>query len=217
MSMVPAPSAPRRAPRPVPRPAPSRPPLTVVRPRATTPARTPFVLLVAGILSTGLVTLLLLNTALSQGSFTVTDLQQRAAALADREQALAQELARNESPPWLASSAGKLGMVPSRSPVFLRTSDGKVLGEPRPGVAAPAAPAPKPPADRRPASASQPATPAARPSAQPARRPAAQSARTPAAPPAARPPAQSPAQSPAQPSAQSGGEFAVDPAPEATQ
>jgi hypothetical protein len=148
--MVPAPSAPRRVPRPAPhqapRPSRSRAPLTVVRPRATAPARTPFILLVAGILSTGLFTLLLLNTSLSQGSFTVTDLQQRAAVLADREQALAQELARNESPARLAASAAELGMVPSRNPVFLRTSDGRVLGEPQPGVAAPSGgPAPAAP------------------------------------------------------------------------
>jgi hypothetical protein len=141
MSMVPAPAAPRRAPRPggraAPRVTPSRPPLTVVRPRTATPPRAPFVLLVAGILSAGLVTLLLLNTALSQGSFTVTDLQQQAAALADREQTLAQQLASHESPGKLAASAAELGMVPGRNPVFLRTSDGKILGEPAPGVAAP--------------------------------------------------------------------------------
>jgi hypothetical protein len=140
-------AAPRRAPgpahqpghRPEPgrRPASGRPPLTLVRSRPAPPARAPFVLLVASILSLGLVTLLLLNTALSQGSFVLTDLQQQAAALAAREQALAQEVALKESPGRLAESAAQLGMVPNPNPVFLRLSDGTVLGEPRRATAAP--------------------------------------------------------------------------------
>jgi len=129
VSTVPAPASPRRAPRPG--RTPSRPSLTVVRPRATAPARAPFVLLVAAILSVGLVTLLMLNTALSQGSFTANDLQQRAAVLADREQTLTQQLATNSSPGQLAARAASLGMVPGGSPVFLRISDGAILGEPK--------------------------------------------------------------------------------------
>jgi hypothetical protein len=158
--------APRRAPRPAQRPAPARPPLTLVRPRAAQPARAPFVLLVATILSTGLVTLLLLNTALSQISFTVTDLQQRASALSAREQALSQQLSLRESPARLAAAAGRLGMVPNRNPVFLRISDGTILGEPLPATAPPSPAPPSQPAAANPAAANPTAAkPAAKPAA----------------------------------------------------
>jgi hypothetical protein len=150
MSTVPVASsgaAPRRSPRPLaPAPAPApRPPLRVVPPRAVGPARAPFVLLVAGLLSAGLVALLLLNTSLAEGSFTLSTLQRDQAVLADRAQALEQDLARMQSPQRLSDRARALGMVPTETAVFLTTPDGKILGEPRPGVAAPK-PAPKAPA-----------------------------------------------------------------------
>jgi hypothetical protein len=111
--------------------------------RAPRAPRAPFVLLVLTLLVGGLVTLLLLNTALAQGAFVVHDLESRSAQLADREQALQQEVAVEASPARLAKRAKRLGMVPSENPVFLRTSDGRVLGVPQP-AAAPPRPAPQP-------------------------------------------------------------------------
>lgn len=149
-----------------PRPADRVGPRLAVVPRPTTrPARAPFVLLVLGLLAGGLVALLLLNTALAQGAFTVHDLTTRLASLSDRAQTLEQQLAVEEAPDRLAQRARALGMVPNPDPVFLRPSDGAVLGVPRP---APALPAPQPTAAPAAKPAPQPAAaPPARPAPQP--------------------------------------------------
>ncbi len=95
-----------------------------------------------------MITLLLLNTALAEGSFAEQELQQRVADLADDEGTLAQEVAIAESPARLAERAQALGMVPTTNPAFLRLSDGAVLGTPEVGEApAPPEPAADPAAD----------------------------------------------------------------------
>ena len=92
----------------------------------------PFAAVVVGILAGGLLTLLLLNTVIAQGAFTVNQRQAQADALAVQEQALAQRVAALETPDALERRARELGMVASTTPVFLRLSDGKVLGVPTP-------------------------------------------------------------------------------------
>ena len=92
-------------------------------------------MLLGALLTAGLAGLLFLHTALAEGSFRLHDLQKRSATLADREQALQQEVARAAAPRRLAARAEALGMVRSVNPAFIRLSDGKVLGRPRPGVA----------------------------------------------------------------------------------
>jgi hypothetical protein len=76
----------------------------------------------------GLVSLLLLNTAMAEGSFTLHRLQQTSGELTDTQEALTQAIDAQRSPANLATRAGRLGMVPSDSAAFLRLSDGKVLG-----------------------------------------------------------------------------------------
>jgi hypothetical protein len=61
----------------------------------------------------------------------------RSAALADRQQALEQEIAAAAAPQRLAARAAALGMVRSENPVFIRISDGRILGRPKAGVAPP--------------------------------------------------------------------------------
>ncbi|NHC12303.1 FtsB/FtsL family cell division protein [Motilibacter deserti] len=90
--------------------------------------RAPFVLLVLALLAGGLATMLLLNTVLAQGAFVRADLEKRSAELADREQALTQQLARLASPERLAKEADKLGLVPS-CPAFLSIAQRKTLGQ----------------------------------------------------------------------------------------
>jgi hypothetical protein len=111
--------------------------LTVVPRGAVRPPRAPFVLLVGALLVGGLAGLLALNTTLQQGSFTLQDLQQRSSSLQDQEQALAQSVAVDDTPQRLANRAAALGMVPSVNPVFIRISDGRILGRPEPGKAVP--------------------------------------------------------------------------------
>ncbi|GAB1335152.1 septum formation initiator family protein [Streptomyces sp. E-15] len=113
-------------------------------------ARTPFVLLVVVLLGGGLIGLLVLNSALSEGSFRLADLQKRTKNLTDQEQALQRDIDAYSSPDALQRRARELGMVPGGDPAFLGP-DGTVKGVP--GVAsetaalsAPAAPGPLTPA-----------------------------------------------------------------------
>ena len=80
------------------------------------------------LLSAGLIGLLLLNTALAQGSFTLHDLRATSDQLTDTQEALNQSLAVSKSPANIASKAVSMGMVPAQSAAFLRLSDGKVIG-----------------------------------------------------------------------------------------
>jgi cell division protein FtsL len=109
-------------------PAP-RPRLAIVPAYRHRPSRTPFVLLLVVLLSVGLITLLLLNTALSQDSFRLSDLRRHSAQLTDDEQGLERQIADLEAPQRLAKTARELGLRPSGNPIFLRTPDGRVIGD----------------------------------------------------------------------------------------
>ena len=115
------------------------PRLTVVPRGSVRPPRAPFVLLVAALLVCGLGGLLMLNTTLAQGSFRLQDLQARSSALQGEEQALNGQVALEATPQRLAARATALGMVPSINPVFIRISDGAILGRPEAAKAAPRA------------------------------------------------------------------------------
>jgi len=151
---------------PASRPHPSRP--TTVRPRLTVvpplraPApKAPFVLLVGALLTAGLGGLLFLHTSIAEDSFRLHDLTARSAVLTDREQALEQEIAALAAPQRLAARAKTLGMVRSENPAFIRTSDGRILGKPKAGVAPP--PKPKPTATAKTKTKTNATTPAATP------------------------------------------------------
>lgn len=105
-------------------------------------ARVPFALVVLFVIGAGLIGLLLLNTVLAQGAFVLHDLQNSTVTLGDREQELARTVAAEEAPAVLAQRAAALGMVPGGDPAFLRLSDGKILGKPKPALAPPPAPSP---------------------------------------------------------------------------
>jgi hypothetical protein len=99
--------------------------------------RAPFVVLSLAVVSTGLLALLGLNTVVAQNAFTLDRLERRSAALAADEQRLEREVAALEAPGNVAARAHALGLVPASDPAFLRLSDGKVLGVPRPATAPP--------------------------------------------------------------------------------
>ncbi|HYN57867.1 MAG TPA: hypothetical protein VES03_11785 [Motilibacterales bacterium] len=90
-------------------------------------------------LAAGFFAVLLLNTVISQGAFRQHELEIELILLAEKEEALARAVQQAEAPREVEKAARKLGMVPAASPVFLRLSDGKVLGEPVPAPE-PAAP-----------------------------------------------------------------------------
>lgn len=94
-----------------------------------------FAVFVLMILTAGMLGMLWINTTLAQGAFILTDLQQQRAQLIEIEQQLTEQLARADAPAQLEQSARALGMVPQEVPVFLRLSDGRVLGDPVPQAA----------------------------------------------------------------------------------
>ncbi|WP_405692166.1 septum formation initiator family protein [Streptomyces sp. NBC_00057] len=149
----------------------------------STAARTPFVLLVVLLLGGGLITLLVLNSALNEGSFRLSELKKRTTELTDEQQALQRDVDRYSEPDALERRARKLGMVPGGSPAFL-DPDGKVRGvaaeasaEPTPATppqkprtpqappaTAPSAGSPSPPMSATPSGAAvKPSTSAASP------------------------------------------------------
>lgn len=110
-----------------------------------TAARTPFVVLVVTLLAGGLISLLLLNSAVNQDSFELNKLQKETTGYTDEQQALQQEVDGYGAPGSLAQRARELGMVPGGDPAFLNP-DGTVRGtpdaatappEPQPATAAP--------------------------------------------------------------------------------
>lgn len=112
-----------------------RPRLTIVPRVAARAPRVPFVLLVVTILISGLVGLLLLNTALQRGAFVSTDLRQQSADLTIQQQRLELELADLSASQRVAQEAQKLGMVGNDSPAFLSLATGSVIGKPIAGEA----------------------------------------------------------------------------------
>ncbi|HET8970732.1 MAG TPA: hypothetical protein VFN19_06725 [Candidatus Nanopelagicales bacterium] len=91
-----------------------------------------FAAVVVAMVLAGMALLLVLNTSLAQGAFEQQTLQSEQSALQVTEQALQQQVDAAQSPEELKRAADRLGMVPVTAPVFLRLTDGKVLGEPQP-------------------------------------------------------------------------------------
>nr|WP_251056588.1 hypothetical protein [Streptomyces sp. ISL-94] len=125
-------------------------------------ARMPFVLLVVALLGGGLISLLLLNSALNEGSFQLSKLKRETTALTDEQQALQRDVDGYSAPDALQRRAQELGLVPGGSPVFIGP-DGKITG-----AASPAEPPPPP----VPPSAAAPQAPVATPAPTPTPTPA---------------------------------------------
>ncbi|KRE30769.1 hypothetical protein [Agromyces sp. Soil535] len=140
MTALPARSlpAPRRSPSPKPerrlRPAPE--------PGRRTKPRLAYAIIALGGVALIVVAQLLLSIAVAQGAYEIDAYQVQQAELAREEQKLAEDLDRVESPQYLAENAEALGMVPNANPVYLRLSDGVVLGEPTAATGGAAASAP---------------------------------------------------------------------------
>lgn len=123
-------------------------------------ARMPFVLLVVALLAGGLISLLLLNSALNQGSFQLSRLKKETTALTDEQQALQRDVDGYSAPDALQRRARELGLVPGGSPVFLGP-DGKTAGTPATAEAPPPpSPTPTPTPPPAPAAAQNPDGPA---------------------------------------------------------
>jgi hypothetical protein len=95
------------------------------------------------LLAGGLISLLLLNSAVNQDSFELNKLQKETTGYTDEQQQLQQEVDGYAAPGSLAGRAGRLGMVPGSDPAFL-TPAGGVHGSPSPATGTPAPPSPAP-------------------------------------------------------------------------
>lgn len=123
--------------RPLNRPTTATPSLRVVT-GATHRGGAAFGIFCALLLAAGLIGLLLLNTALAQGSFTLHKLRATSGQLTDTQDVLTQSLEASRSPANLAGKAAGMGMVPAQSATFLRLSDGRVFGVAKPAQPGPA-------------------------------------------------------------------------------
>lgn len=111
----------------------ARPHLRIVSPlRAERASRGVFALVVLTVLTVGMLAVLLINTSLAQGAFTVSQLKSEQTQLRQQEQTLTEAVAALGAPESLEARARGLGMVPSENPVFLDLTTGKVLGEAKP-------------------------------------------------------------------------------------
>lgn len=110
-------SGPRPSTRPVPR---------TTRPRARS-SRTPFILLLVGLLGGALVSLLVISTTLAQGAFRITSLQEQNANLAREQQTLTNEVAQAGNPAVIAQKAERLGMRPNPHLGFIDQKTGKII------------------------------------------------------------------------------------------
>ena len=161
-----------RAPRPAarhqvrPAPVPGRalqpPRLRAVSAPRHTRSRAGLVAACVGVLTLGLVGLLLLDVSLERGTYELRDQNVRAEQLREQEQRLQQEIQDRTAPQNLAVQARKLGMVDAgAAPVFV-LPNGRTIGVPQ---RAAAAPSPTVTAQR---SGRMPATPRARAAGTPA-------------------------------------------------
>jgi hypothetical protein len=110
----------------------ARPHLRMVSPlRPERASRGVFALVVTGLLGVGMVLILVINTSLAQGAFTISELQAQQSTLTQQEQTLAEAVAAAAAPESLEAQARALGMVPTENPVFLDVTTGAVLGKPK--------------------------------------------------------------------------------------
>jgi hypothetical protein len=81
---------------------------------------------------------LLLSVGISQSAYEISTLQSRQVELGRTAESLSEDLVRVSSPQSLAANAAALGMVSNSNPVYLRLSDGVVLGKPQEAAGTPA-------------------------------------------------------------------------------
>ena len=145
MSQMTATARPLRAPRRGPAPT----PLRVIPSSITRTGNGAFATTCIGLLIAGLIALLLLNTALAQGSLALGDLQRESARLSDTAGNLQEEIDRASATGALARSAAEIGMVRMNTRGYVDLSKGTVTGEPEPATknnAFPIVTSPTPPA-----------------------------------------------------------------------
>lgn len=96
--------------------------------------RTPFVAIVIFVVTIGMTGLIFLSTVLQAQAFQVAQLNKQATTLQAQQDAMTNQVDHLKSPAGVAAAALAMGMVPNQNPVFLRLSDGKVIGKAAPAL-----------------------------------------------------------------------------------
>jgi hypothetical protein len=81
-----------------------------------------FFFILSGIIGIGLLSLLLINTLLTQDAFVLQRLKQNVNITNDHRDALLRQVALQAAPDHLADVAKKAGMIPTNSPIFIDIS-----------------------------------------------------------------------------------------------
>jgi hypothetical protein len=89
-----------------------------------------FIFIIIGMIISGMMTLLYINTVAAQASFQKYELQIQLSQMTALEQSISSTVSLGESPGMLLQTAETMGMVPAQTPVFLRLSDREILGTP---------------------------------------------------------------------------------------
>ena len=112
----------------IPRRSPAPTPLRVIPARITHTGNGAFVAICIGLLTGGLIALLLLNTALAQGSLALGDLNRESVRLGDTAGNLQEEIDRASATGALARSAAGIGMVRMNTRGYIDLAKGTVTG-----------------------------------------------------------------------------------------
>ena len=114
-----------------------RPSIQVVATRAQRKARPKvfYAIVTVGVIFGIIISNLRLSVAVASGAYEIAAMQQSNKELGRSYQTMNQDLDRLSSPQNLAANAEALGMVNNSTPVYLRLSDGAVLGTPEPASA----------------------------------------------------------------------------------
>jgi hypothetical protein len=78
-----------------------------------------FSIFIGSVFGTGLLALLMINTAANQDAFILADLKDQLSVATEEREATLKELQRVANPDNLSKSAQKIGMIPSSTPKFI--------------------------------------------------------------------------------------------------
>ncbi|NUS73836.1 MAG: hypothetical protein HOQ05_10565 [Corynebacteriales bacterium] len=99
---------------------------------AKTGPRAPFVALLLVLIVSGMVGLVLLNTAINENAFRLYELKREAKTKDLEEKQYERDLAELESPGEIDRAARQLGLVHAGTPAFIELPSGEVQGKPSP-------------------------------------------------------------------------------------
>lgn len=110
----------------------SRAELTLVPPLRSTVSTLGFGLIIMALVAAGMGLVMVITTSVAAQSKELSSLRVESTELQYRAANLTTELQKKSSSASLVIRASDAGMVPNPNPVFIRLSDGKILGDPIP-------------------------------------------------------------------------------------